>query len=419
MKKKFNKTNNPNWFTKSAEVLHQNNSGQVEHLFKLYEKDRYTARVVYMNDPRGYENFRLTLFTEENGDFSIVYFRKKFGISITNRIYNSEKRMMTLTYKGGKFWLIDNTGRGGKSVRPLTMNFLSACFPIFRLGMSESTEVEIILNKLEERFSWIRFLREHKVLGNTAFNTIIKNKLYNLKKALQFEYKVPKPVALILHNSEDHWVKTFTKYYLKYLTNIESLNPEWLESKGINSQISLFRDTVKMAKILDEKVNCSWSNKRLRQEHDNFTKKINDIIFIGSDRQMKINNIYLDFAEHSGFEIIRTTKEIAYEGKKQNHCVGTYVNKVEHGNCGIYRINNHTLELNTKYDKSSRTSLLVIGQLRGYSNSNPPKELSNMVNEKVKTFNFDLIRLKSTPSNMDINMDDFISNGDDWGELPF
>lgn len=411
MRKKFNKTNNPEWFTKSAETLHQNDSSKVEHLFKLYKKDKYISRVVYMNDPIGYENFRLVLFTEENGDFSIVYFRKKYGISISNRIYNSEKRMLTISYKEGKFWLIDNLGRN-KVVRPLTMNFLIGCFPIFQIGMKESKEVEIILNKLEERFTWIRFIREQNVLGNTAFNTIIKNKLYNLKKALQFQYKMPKPVALIIHKSNDHWVKNYFKYYLPYIKNIESLKKEWIEEKGINSQINLLRDTLKMAKILDEKVNCSWSTKRLRQEHDDFTKRINDIIFIGSDRQMKINKVYIKFAEHSGFELIRTTKEIAYEGKKQNHCVGTYVNKVENGNCAIYRVNGHTLELNTKWEKDSQKSLLSIGQLRGYANSNPPSELKHMVHEKVKLFNIELLEAKPE----DLDKTGFY---DDWDVLPF
>jgi hypothetical protein len=287
--------------------------------------------------------------------------------------------------------------------------------------MKESKEVEIILNKLEERFTWVRFIREQNVLGNIAFNTIIKNKLYNLKKALQFEYKVPKPIAKLIHSSEDHWLKHYFKYYLPYIKNIESLKPEWIETKGINSQIGLLRDTLKMAKILDKKVNCSWSLKRLRLEHDNFTKLINDIIFIGSDRQMKIKPIYSKFQEHSKFQMINTTKEIALEGKKQNHCVGTYVSTVESGSCGIYRVNGFTLELNTRYDKKSNKSLLTIGQLRGYANCNPPEELSNMVSEKVKEFNFNLLSEIGVERQdlTDYNMDDFISNSEPWDDLPF
>lgn len=420
MSNKFSKKTNPEWFAKSHEVIYENNSSKVEHLFKLYKKDKHISRVVYMNDPVGYENFKLVLFKEENGNFQFVYFRKKFGISISNRIYSSEKRLITITYKEGKFWLIDNSGRY-KSIRPLTMNFLNSCFPTTQLGMGESKECELILDILKDRFTWLRFMREHKVMGNIAFNTIIKNKLYNLKKALQFEYKVPRPIAKLMHSSEDHWLKHYFKYYLPYIKNIESLKPEWIESKGINSQIGLLRDTLKMAKILDKKVNCSWSIKRLRLEHDNFTKLINDIIFIGSDRQMKIKPIYSRFQEHSKFQMIKTTKEIALEGKKQNHCVGTYVNKVESGNCGIYRINGFTLELNVRYDKKTNKPLLTIGQLRGYANCNPPEELSNMISEKVKEFNFNLLSEIGVERQdlTDYNMDDFISNSESWDELPF
>ena len=142
--------------------------------------------------------------------------------------------------------------------------------------------------------------------------------------------------------------------------------------------------------MIDEKVNCSWSSKRLRQEHDNFVKVINDIIFIGADRKMKISDIYLKFSRFSKIEIIQTTKEMAYEGKKQNHCVGTYINKVESGNCGIFRVNGYTLELNADFISQSfptNSRVLRVGQLRGHSNSNPPESLLNMVVEKVNNFN--------------------------------
>ena len=426
MGKKFNKKNNPEWFKKSAEIIYDNPSSKVEHLFKLYKKDKYTSRVVYMNDPIGYENFRLVLFREENGNFQFVLFRKKFGISISNKIYNSEKRLLTISYKEGKFWLIDNSGKH-KSVRPLTINFINHFFPNTQIGLSESKEAEIILNILEERFTWLRFVREHKVMTNIAFNTIIKNKLFNLKKALQFQYKVPKPIATIIHDSTDRWVKDYFKYYLPYLKNVESLKPEWVKP-GNSSRLGMLIDTVKMAKILDKKVNCSWSSKRLKMEHDNFTKIINDIVFTGSDRKMKTMPIFSDFEKYSNFEMIKTTKEMAFEGKKQNHCVATYVNKVETGYCGIYRVNGYTLELNLKFtSKTSKSPLLTIGQLRGYSNNMADEESLNMVKGKVKDFNLNLLsemgidnssKFSLTGSNRIIDMDELVSD-DFCDELPF
>ena len=79
--------------------------------------------------------------------------------------------------------------------------------------------------------------------------------------------------------------------------------------------------------------------------------------------------------------------------------MATYVNKVEKGNCAIYRVNGHTLELNTKWKKGSQKSLLSIGQLRGYANSNPPSELKHIVHEKVKLFNVELLEAK--PEDLD------------------
>ena len=356
------------------------NSPKVDKLFRYYEKDRYLARVIYMNDSSGYENWKTVLFTEKNGHFSIVVFRRKFGISVTNRIYSHEKRVVTLTYNG-KFWLIINNSNRGKIVTQATLNNLRMSMPNY--GRGNHSVIEIILNKIQERYGWLRFIREGEILFNVSLNTIVDKKLFSLKKALQHQYKTPLPVAKILkkHSKNVYIVETF-KFHLPYIENVESLKEEWLKNSEV---LHILHDTLKLAKTLDKKVNCSWSTRRLKEEHDKWSKILTDIIFIDGDREMVITKTFLDFSKFSGYEIITTTKGMAYEGKKQNHCVASYVNKVENGSCGIYKVNEYTLEVVWTYFNGKR--VLKINQLRGYSNKSAPKYLEDEILAKIITFN--------------------------------
>lgn len=116
------------------------------------------------------------------------------------------------------------------------------------------------------------------------------------------------------------------------------------------------------------------------------------MVFIEGNREMNVGLIFKDFEEFSGYELIKTTKDLAYEGKKMNHCVGSYVTDVDSGASGIYRIENHTLELRKRWAKGHQ--FLRISQLRGYSNSTPPDDLSEKVGVMVENFNRDMLKEK-------------------------
>jgi hypothetical protein len=352
----------------------------VDAMFKYYKQDRYLARVLYMNDSSGHENWKTILFTKKNGHFSIVVFRRKFGISVTNRMYSHEKRVMTINYNG-KFYLINNSGTGGKTITQATLNNIERVLPFFGIGKNGLTE--IILDKIQERFSWLRFIREHNVLTNVAFNTIVKNKLYSLKKGLQHQYKVPLPVAKMLQKLKNKvYIVQHFKFHLPYMDNVEGLKEEWLKN---TNTLNLFHDSLRLAKIMDKKVSCSWSTRRLKEEHDKWSKELTDIIFIDGERDLRIDETFIEFSKLSGYEMLLTTKDMAYEGKKQNHCVASYVNKVEQGNCAIYRVGEFTLEVIWGYSNGNR--IIKIGQLRGYSNQDAPKYLEDEVLTKLVEFN--------------------------------
>jgi hypothetical protein len=348
--------------------LYSKQSESVKTLLKIYEKNKFNARVFFMNEnSSNFYKVRLGLFEEPNGDFNIVYFKRSYGISKTDIMYNRESRVFSIIKKGNKFYFKNKMG-----VKVLTRFQLLSC-----------EQYEIIMDILIAKLPWYRYMTEHNVLEKVSFNTIYSKKLFSLEKALKYQYKLPSPVSKLLYSmKKTHLQSNYLRYYIEYMINVENLH-NTLPTYDFN----IFYDTVKMAKTLNKKVNCSWSAKRLKEEHDNWSREITDIVFTEGDRLMNVKDIFIKFAETSGFKLLMTTKEMNIEGRKNDHCVATYVSKVDNGNCGIYSIDGYTLELGSKWATDYTKTLLSIVQFRGYKNCNAPEELYNVVKKELFKFN--------------------------------
>jgi len=293
-------------------------------------------------------------------------------------MYNREIRLYQLKYSKNKFVLISRGHKGGSSFTPPTYSNIEN--KGYMLGIDAR---KIIRTILSNRFAWFRFIAETSPLQNISLNTFINKKLFTLKAALRHYYNCPYPVAKkILNSQKKASVVNNIKFYMDYIDNIESLKEEWLEK-----EFHRLYDALKMAKTLDKKVNASWTTRRLIEEHDKWAKIITDVMFIDGDRPMAIHDMFKKFAEFSGYKILTTTKEMAHEGKRMNHCVATYVGKVENGLSGIYTIDDYTLELTKGWDPETMTTKLHINQFRGYSNCDAPKDLVIKVKRKLWEFN--------------------------------
>ena len=349
--------------------IYSEQSKSVDTLFKIYADDKYKARIYFMNENnRIFKKIRLVIFDSPNGDFSIVRFERNYGISKTNIMYNREKQIYSIIKKGNKFYFTY-----GRKILPLTMS---------NIYYSTCNDSHIIKNILAGKLPWMRYLTEETILTSTSLNTIYSNKLFSMEKALRYQYKLPLPVAKILHNKGkiDDRAK-FIRHYVDYLDNVENLHNTLL-----TYDFSFFYDTLKMAKIVNKKINCSWSAKRLKAEHDAWAKIITDVIYVDGNRLLTIGDIYLKYATYSGFKILLSTSEMAHEGMVNSHCVASYINKVDSGGCAIYHIDGYTLELVHKYSKSHK-KYLEISQFRGYKNCEAPIELVNRVKRSLDVFN--------------------------------
>jgi len=374
----------------------------IDTLFKLYKKNRYHARVFYKNSGKHQFIRRSTWLYEEGNNFSIVQYRKIHGISVTNKMYNRETAEIRLTYKNGKFWFINKTGNS-KGVRHFTLSHIQT--------MNNTAKVFKVLIK---KFPWIEFLMVNNLLTYISVNTIKSKKLFTLKKALKYKYKTNYPTAKLLNKCNNYFTKFDLPKKMKYLKNVESIKEDWLQTSSATH--NYFYDSLRMAETLDRQVNCSWSNSRLKQEHDKWSNEITEIIYKECNRDLKISNIFLEFRDFSNLNMLTTTKEMFLEGKKQSHCVGTYINKVDTGSCAIFTFDKFTIEISKKLNNQ-----LYIVQCRGFKNKDADEQTMSHINKFISEFN--KITQSKRVKNIGINTNNILSWFEDVNEehpeLPF
>ena len=371
----FSERGEPTW-----RLLTENIQPLLKELIENYQKDKYKARVLFFNkggNTSNYSKTREVLFEYPNGDFKICKFTKKYGISKTGIMYNHETMTNQFLYVKKKFYI-----KNGSKFTVPTHSYL-------KYNPNQYSLEAFVF--LKERFGWVRNIMESANGYSISLNTIVTEKLYNEKKILKKLLKAPWPVIelIIKHGAQEYSFFDKVKIWKEmrqYLINLDSLKSEMYNSH-------YFNDTCKMAKTLNKKVNCSWSLRRLKEEHDEWAKEISYIVLESQPlTDLKIKQIYLDFANYSGYEILKTNHDIVREGIKQHHCVATYISSVERGQCGIYRVGDYTLELvhgtnwRIPLDCRPKYKTLYTSQLRGVCNHDATKELKDEVNNEIQMF---------------------------------
>lgn len=335
-------------------LIKEGNKDRVNELFKIYKESPFKARVKYFNDNRKVNFERLVIFEKGKNDFEITCFENNFGISVTNRMYSSQKKIRSIVYKGGKFWDVD---RVKKTVRPLTwgslLNFIGNCENV-NTWMDDASKVlqekSKVFAYLHKKFPWMLMLSEHEMSLGVNLNVVKEKKLFGYKDVTRHVMKVPNNIAeMVLKSSAfghirhdgrrpiKSWLET-----LKVLDGVQNLNKEMLNNH-------LFVDTCKMARTLGRKVNCRWGEKKLKDMHDKWAREIAHTILDCEDEyELAIRPEFKAFAEFSGFQLLRTNRQMLIEGMVQNHCVGTYIDRVNRGECAIFHIDGYTLQVGIK-----------------------------------------------------------------------
>ena len=405
------KKNSPDW-----ELLFESNNEKINRLIELYKENPRHARIIYkQGNAREFKRVRIIAYTYQNGDINIVQFSNSFGISVTNKMYQSEKNIASIIYKKetNKWYYKSKSG-----IRLLNYNIILN-FMSYNTTFIFNLETKEIKRYIIKLLPWVRNLQEdeHRFSHDVSFNTIITKKLFNLKSIYRHVFGVPIPVIemIVKHNDSRteapvYFIKRW-KEIKKVLINIENLKIELFCYDG-------FIDACKMADTLNKKINCSWGLNRLKQEHDAWSREISNVLLLNQkNTKMDIYHIYEDFSNYSGYELLRTNYDMVHDGLMMNHCVGTYIDSVNSGRCGIYKVDGYTLELyfNSTHEFDGETKLRI-RQIKGYKNCNPPDELFEKISDKINDFNvFELpkIHIKRKKEKVE---DIYVS---DLGYLPF
>jgi hypothetical protein len=260
-------------------------------------------------------------------------------------------------------------------------------------------------------------LSESDISLGANMNVIKTQKLFGMKDLNRHVMKVPNNIAKIVMESQSFQTlknqgEPIKRWHsiLKVLDNLENVTPELLNDH-------LFYDTCKMANTLGRKINCAWGAKRLREEHDKWSKEITRIVLdCEIEYDLNIRPIYKAFADFSGYRLLKTNKDMLGEGMLQHHCVGTYIDQVDKGQSAIFHVKGYTLQVNVLslnwdtyqsrtekvhphhisetynnkglYEKidPSHDKALVNAQFKGKFNEQAPQELVDEVNKMMIDF---------------------------------
>lgn len=120
----------------------------------------------------------------------------------------------------------------------------------------------------------------------------------------------------------------------------------------------LIFDMIQEALILEEKIDFKWSTNRLREVHKEWTTKLMEAEI------NTLDDVILDYVDKfdrytpEGFKLLKTQKEVFFEGKTMHHCVYTsYWQSIKNGHYLAYHVTHGeeeaTLGINIYSDKLS------------------------------------------------------------------
>ncbi len=198
-----------------------------------------------------------------------------------------------------------------------------------------------------------------KKLGKSLWKSFCNNSFYRNK----FICHNAGALSLIKVDSEEYEIAYFNKYKLyndipssifryhnkdfKNISidvalwgiNILKKNKELTHKDKLRYLCDIYNDTKRMSKQLSESFNPVWSEKRMKESHDRYTKLV-------QARNHPDNYIEclrdIPIKEYSSMgytaKLLDTPRQISLQGQDQHHCVGSYVSNVKRGDYLVYDI---------------------------------------------------------------------------------
>jgi hypothetical protein len=193
--------------------------------------------------------------------------------------------------------------------------------------------------------------------------------------------------------------------------------------KNKNSDFNIyFDDLIKIANETDNKINFSINESNIKEQHDKMLLENLD--------KMKAKSIHVDdkfiILEKylpKEFKIIKTGKELLFEGLIQKHCINSYSSNINQGSCCIltteYDEKRYTAEIHfgTSWLSDDTLHTYRVNQFKGYANSSVPKqlliklqEIIDEVNKKEKKYINKKEVLKTPLNEHNYNVIEYVDN---------
>lgn len=196
----------------------------------------------------------------------------------------------------------------------LNMNWLNSKLVSYvTKGVAEKILSGKLTNNIDVCKAYIKVMRLN--CSPRLFFQVIDNAIYNKPHLLQM---------MSVAKDQDHFLQKCLDEY---------------RDRTADTISYIVGDLVKQAQILGKQVDFTWSPKRMRQEHDDWTKEIMEAEIKNMEDVTATSVLpYLEF-KHPGVKLLTTKKEIYAEGKEMSHCVYTnYWASVNAGNYLVYQV---------------------------------------------------------------------------------
>jgi hypothetical protein len=172
-----------------------------------------------------------------------------------------------------------------------------------------------------------------------------------------------------------------------------------------------FDDLIKIANETDNKINFSLNESNIKEQHDKMLLENLDKM---KAKPIHVDDKFLVLENYlpKEFKIIKTGKELLFEGLTQKHCVNSYSNNINRGECCIitteYNDRRYTAEIRfgTSWLANDTKPRYTINQFKGYANISAPKTLENKLLSIIDIVNKKELKIKNKKGSFDDPFDE-------------
>ena len=252
-------------------------------------------------------------------------------------------------------------------------------FELLKVAKNKKELLELKFKKSRTKYMFYNFF--NKISLNGAYSLIKVSKYLNEKEI----FKYNKFDYFDFEYDEKHRIKSFLMKFV--YNNIKNKS----EIKS-NHYLEDYIDCIIKLKG-KHKINLDITTyKKLIKEHDKIYKIYIKEKFKRDKLVIKEDNKFLKLELPKDIKILNTKKKLFDEGEVMQHCAYSYLPYINNESCMLYTYlkddKRYTIEIVQKGKN------FILNQLKGYKNSDPPKEVVDYVKSAIKKANIKLLESK-------------------------